>query len=170
MDMAENVHAGVLSGRNDVRLLARVDGEDARHFRLREFANADGLAMVHASVLVSLERVRRDLCAMAGETVWVIITDAVRTEADLGRLAARLGWIDEGGAVSRNSKHLARYGGIAVDLVASVARTRKRLPQRVLGEVCRRHFDWVKDDYKDGHVHADNRAVLAGETRQQTPK
>lgn len=116
--------------------------------------------MVHASTLDSLERVRRELCAMAEEDVWVIITDGVRTPGDLERLAARLGWTDEGGAVSRRSKHLAEFGGIAVDLVAVLAGNRQRVPQRTLGTVCRRHFDWVKDDYGDGHVHADNRGVL----------
>lgn len=144
-------------GRNDIALVAMVDGVECSHFRIREFENRDGLAMVHASTLVSLERVRRDLCAEAGEEVWVIVTDAVRTQADLERLAARLGWTDDGGAVSRRSKHLACFGGIAVDLVAVIARTRERIPQRTLGAVCRRHFDWVKDDYRDGHVHADNR-------------
>ena len=51
----------------------------------------------------------------------------------------------------------AGAGGIAADLVAVNARTRERVPQRIVGTVCRRHFDWVKDDYNDGHVHADNR-------------
>ena len=149
-----------VAGRNDVRLVVDLDGEAVSHFRLKEFENRDGLTMVHASALLSLERVRRDLCAMAGEPVWVIVTDAVRTRADLERLAARLGWTDEGGAVARFSKHLAAYGGIAVDIIAVVARTRTRLPQRELGDVCRRHFDFVKDDYRDGHVHADMRGVL----------
>lgn len=147
-------------GRNDVRLQVCIDGEIQSHFRLKEFENADGLAMVHSSVLASLERVRRDLCAEVGEEVWVIITGAIRTPHDLERLAARLGWTDEGGAVSRDSKHLAKYGGIATDLVAVIVRTRERIAQATLGEVCRRHFDWVKDDYNDGHVHADNRKVL----------
>lgn len=142
---------------NDIPLLCHIDGLPASHFRLREFANADGLAIVHPSLVESLERTRRDLCREAGETVWLIITSATRTEADLARLAARLGWVDEGGAVSRDSKHLARCGGIAADLVASVARTRERIPQAALAAVCRRHFDYVKADYSDGHVHADNR-------------
>ena len=144
-------------GRNDIRLLAQVDGKECANFRLREFENANGLAMVHATTLESLERVRRDLCAQANETVWVIVTDALRTPEDLVRLAARLGWADEGGQVSRRSRHLAEFGGIAVDVVAVIARTRERIPQRALGAVCRRYFDWVKDDYADGHVHADNR-------------
>jgi hypothetical protein len=144
-------------GRNDVRLLVMLDGEPMSHFRLCEFENGDGLAMVHASMLTSLEGVRRDLCAMAGEDMWVIVTDAVRTPLELERLAARLGWDDEGGAVARQSKHLTSFGGIAVDLVAVIANTRRRVPQETLGAVCRKHFDWVKDDYSDGHVHADNR-------------
>lgn len=146
------------SWRNDVRLVVDLDGEPASHFTLREFENGDGLAMVHRTTLESLERVRRDLCAAGGEEVWLIVTDAVRTQADLERLAKRLGWIDQGGTVARDSKHLAKYGGIAVDLVAVVASTRRRIPQDLLGALCRRHFDWVKDDYRDGHVHADNRA------------
>ncbi len=148
------------NGRNDVRLLTTLGGEDVSHFRLREFENRDGLAMVHSATLVSLEAVRRDLRAMAGEEVWVIVTDAVRTDTDLERLAARLGWIDRGGAVSRDSKHLAKYGGIAVDLIAVSADSRMRVPQATLGKACLRHFDWVKDDYADGHVHADNRGLL----------
>ncbi len=146
-------------GRNAIPLVAEVDGERLTHFRLREFENRDGLAMVHASTLEALERVRRDLGAMAGEEVWVIITDAVRTQKDLERLAARLGWTDEGGLVSRRSKHLAEFGGIAVDLIAMAAGTRRRVPQKTVGAACRRYFDWVKDDYRDGHVHADNRDV-----------
>lgn len=146
-----------VQGRNDVRLMVDVDGDACCHFHLREFENAEGLAMVHVSTVVSLERVRRDLCALFGETVWIIIKDGVRTRRDLEDLASRLGWQDEGGVVSRHSKHLTEYGGIAVDLIAVVARTRKRVPQETLGAVCRRHFDWVKDDYGDGHVHADNR-------------
>ena len=77
--------------------------------------------------------------------------------ADLERLAVRYGWTDEGGRVARRSRHLAEFGGIAADLVARVARTRAAVPQHTLGMVCRRYFDWVKDDYSDGHVHADNR-------------
>lgn len=148
------------SRRNDVRLLSTLDGEDVAHFRLREFANADGLAVVHPELLLALERVRRELNAMAGEAVWVIVKDGVRTEADLSRLAARLGWADEGGSVSRDSMHLAKYGGIAVDVIAVITNSRHRVPQVTLGNICRRHFDFVKDDYADGHVHADLRGRL----------
>jgi hypothetical protein len=134
-----------------------IDGQPASHFRLYEFENGDGLAMVHASLLESLERVRRDLGAMLNQEVWILVTDAVRTPADLEQLAARLGWADQGGLVSRDSKHLVKYGGIAADIVAVVAGTKRRIAQRTLGVVARRHFDFVKDDYADGHVHVDNR-------------
>ena len=87
--MRKTYKVGAL-GRNDVKLTALVDGERLTNFRLREFENADGLAMVHSTTLESLERVRCELCAMAGEDVWVIITDAVRTQRELNRLAARL--------------------------------------------------------------------------------
>jgi hypothetical protein len=147
-----------MRGRNDVKLVTSLGGEQLGHFRLCEFENSEGLAMIHGTVLQSLEGVRRELCAMACEDVWIIITDGVRTQTDLDRLAMRLGWADEGGAVARNSKHLAKFGGIAVDLIAVIARTRGRVPQQTVGAVCRRFFDWVKDDYSDGHVHADNRA------------
>ncbi len=152
--------AGSCKGRNDVPLLVRLDGETVSHFRLREFENADGLAMVHPKALEALEQVRRDLCDEAGEEVWVIITNAIRTQDDLQSLAERLGWIDEGGTVSRDSKHLVKYGGIAVDVIAVVARTHDRVTQAHLGQLCSRYFDWVKDDYSDGHVHADVRGVM----------
>lgn len=149
-----------LSGRNDIRLLTYLDSQPVSNFRLKEFETSDGLAMVHAATLLGLEKVRRDLRLLAGEDVWVIITDAARTPEELERLGARLGWSDQGGSVSRDSRHLTRYGGIAVDFVAVIARTRRRIPQRTLGDICRRHFDFVKDDYADGHVHADQRSLL----------
>ena len=144
-------------GRNDIQLLTMLDGVPTSHFKLKEFENRDGLAMVHESVLAALEKTRRDLCTRYNEEVWILITDAVRTQKDLQRLAVRYGWTNEGGTVARRSKHLAEFGGIAVDMVAVIARTRTRVPQKVLGALCRKYFDFVKDDYKDGHVHADNR-------------
>ena len=66
--MSNDIRKGALRGRNDVKLSVTLDDEEARNFRLREFENAEGLAMVHASAMTSLEEVRRDLCAMAGET------------------------------------------------------------------------------------------------------
>lgn len=144
-------------GRNDIQLWTYLDGAMVSHFRLREFENAEGLAMIHVSVLESLEKVRRDLIAEHQEEVQILITDAVRTRADLDQLAQRLGWTDEGGQVARNSRHLTAFGGIAVDLVAVFASSKKRLPLPTVAAACRRHFDYVQADYPDGHVHADNR-------------
>ncbi len=142
-----------MNDRNDIRLIDPGTGEPG-HFRLREFENNDGLAMVSPGVLWGLERVREEL--NTGDEVWIIVTDAVRTDADLERLVVRLGWVDEGGAVSRDSKHLAKYGGIAVDIVATWRDSRTRFPVLDVAHACRHYFDWVKL-YSDGHVHADNR-------------
>lgn len=142
-------------GRNNIRLWTVVDGKMVSHFRLKEFENPDGLAVVHEQLLVALEKTRRDLCEKYERSVEVIITCGVRTQQDQERLAKVLGWADKGGAVARDSKHLPKWGGVAVDLKAVMGGT--RIPQRTLGDICRRHFDWVKDDYADGHVHADVR-------------
>ncbi len=143
--------------RNDIKLWTVLDDEPVSHFRLYEFENVDGLAMIHPSVLDSLELTRRDLCTEAHEEVYIIVTDAVRTQQDLDRLAARFGWTSEGGTVSPLSKHLIRFGGIAVDILARTAAHSVPIPQKVLGPISARYFDWVKHDYLDGHVHADNR-------------
>jgi hypothetical protein len=144
-------------GRNDIPLLCVLDGQPMSNFRLREFQSPGGLVMVHRSLVASLERVRRDLAKLAGGEVRVVVTSGLRTPEDQERLAARLGWTDRGGLVARDSRHLPRHGGIAADIVAVVAATGARVPQKTLGQICRRHFDYVKDDYADGHVHADNR-------------
>jgi len=134
------------------------------HFRLSEFENADGLVMVNPSVVRSLELTRFVLCQQYDREVQIIIKDAFRTEADNNRLGEKLGWTDEGGLVARDSKHLAKYGGIAVDIVARYREGDKwiRVPQEILAAACRDHFDYVKADYKDGHVHADNRERSKG--------
>ncbi|MCK5863365.1 MAG: hypothetical protein KAH38_12825 [Candidatus Hydrogenedentes bacterium] len=146
-----------MHGRNNISLLTDLDGERISHFKLREFENKDGLAMVHTNTLIALEKTRRALCTHYGTDVQILITDAVRTLEDLKRLAARYGWIDEGGTVARRSKHLAEFGGIAVDIIAVVTHNRNPVPPKVLGSLCRRYFNFVKDDYRDGHVHADTR-------------
>lgn len=151
-----------MNRRNRIRLMT--SAEEPSHFVLCEFENDDGWAMVHQSVVDSLEHVRRDLCGTYSMDVEVLIKGSTRTEARLAALAAQYGWTDEGGLVSRDSKHLAKYGGIAVDIVARIALTKTRVKQSVLGAVCRRYFDLVKDDYADGHVHCDNRDRIGEKT------
>ncbi|HOV61944.1 MAG TPA: hypothetical protein PK349_12880 [Candidatus Hydrogenedentes bacterium] len=145
---------------NAVRLWTCVDGAWVSHFTLREFANPAGLCVVHPCLLESLERTRADLSRQYGHEVLLLITDATRTPEDNQRLAARLGWTDQGGWVARDSRHLAHYGGIAVDLRARLASGEPVPPDRLAG-VCRKHFDYVRAGYPDGHVHADNRARAA---------
>jgi hypothetical protein len=129
------------------------------NFRLREFANKQGLAIVHPSLVISLERLREYLRNEYDSDVRIQITCGTRTEQDNVELAGRLGWTDEGGAVSRNSKHLPQYGGCAADIKAYIpnwdGHGKFTLPQREVGRVARKFFSYVKDDYEDGHVHVD---------------
>ena len=143
--------------RRDVWL--SVERPEGSHFTLREFANAEGLAVVHPAMLEAIERTRASLCEAYGEDVRIRVTCGTRTQADNVRLAARLGWTDEGGTVARDSKHLPRYGGIAVDFYAVTA-SGQGVPQAVVAEHARKFFRYVKSDYADGHVHADMRGVV----------
>ena len=130
------------------------------HFRLREFEDEDGLVVIDPGLVQSLELLRRDLSRFYSKDVQIVITSGTRTEADNEKLAERLGWCENGGQVARDSKHLPKYGGIAVDMYA---RYREGaiwavVPQTTLGSACLVHFAYVKADYPDGHVHADNRS------------
>jgi hypothetical protein len=58
--------------------------------------------------------------------------------------------------VSRVSRHLPKYGGIAVDFYAVYANG-KRVAQKTVAKIARKYFDYVNDKYSDGHVHGDNR-------------
>lgn len=149
-----------MKGRNNIPLYTRINGELVSHFTLREFETDTGVVMLDLRTLKSLELLRRDLNELFTEEVWVIITSALRTVEKQEELATRLGWTDEGGAVSRDSQHLPCHGGVAVDLVAVSSKSRGRVPQELVGQLARNHFVFVKDDYPDGHVHADNREVL----------
>lgn len=144
-------------GRNAIYLFSSPAPNSISHFQLCEFETRDGLAMVHSSVLTSLERVRLDLALHLQQTVHLIITDAVRTQSDLERLAQKYGWQNEGGTVSENSMHLAKHGGIAVDLIAKTEASQTPISQHILAQYCRIHFDYVNSAYADGHVHCDNR-------------
>lgn len=147
-----------MTGRNNVRLAIFVDGQwIVSHFSLKEFENSRGWAMVHHSVVESLEKLRSALSEMMGEEIEIIVTNATRTEEENTRLGERYGWTSEGGKVAKNSKHLEKYGGIAVDFYARKKQGKGRIPSELVGSVARRYFCFVKSDYPDGHVHADNR-------------
>jgi len=129
------------------------------HFKLSEFDNADGYAMIDSSVVRSLELTRKALGRQYGCDVRIIVTCATRTAEHNERLGSELGWTDEGGLVARDSRHLAKYGGIAVDICAEfdIEGVCTPVVQTNLASACRDHFAYVKADYQDGHVHADNR-------------
>ena len=148
--------------RNDVKLCYYNAGHPiVSHFNLREFETGDGFVMVDASVLVSLERVRADLGVQYGCEVRIYITCCVRTNAENEALGERLGWTHEDGIVARDSRHLPKYGGIAVDIYAVIRSSTgtNKVPQAAVAKACREHFEYVKADYYDGHVHADNREI-----------
>jgi hypothetical protein len=146
--------------KNDFALYWDFEGEELRsHFKLREFESSSGLVVVDPGLIRSLEMVRRDLERFFQEAIQIVITSGTRTEADNERLAERLGWCEDGGLVARDSRHLPKYGGIAVDCYArySDGGPWTIVPQTILESACRVHFAYVKADYRDGHVHADNR-------------
>jgi hypothetical protein len=49
------------------------------------------------------------------------------------------------------------YGGIAVDFYARFKQSKKYIPASKIATLCKKYFDFVKADYPDGHIHADNR-------------
>jgi len=128
------------------------------NFSLHEFEMKEGTVLLHPSVLPSLEGLRYALGEHYGEEICIHITGSTRSQAYNEILGKAQGWIDQGGTVSRVSRHLPEYGGIAVDFYAYRKKGKKRIPQKELGRLAREYFDYVKDDYKDGHVHADNRS------------
>jgi len=137
--------------RNRIRL--------SKHFWLSEFEDDCGWVMIHPSIIDSLETLW-SLCAKEiGEDVEVIITGATLTAAAHYALGTRLGWTDGDppGPVSRTSYHREEHGGVAVDFYVRNKRTKERLPQRLVGFKAIGCFNFVKDDYADGHIHGDNR-------------
>jgi len=152
-------------GRNRISLYSCVDGQQVSHFTMREFENSDGLVMVHKTMLLALELVHRDLnLECGGDLIGIMVTDAVRTGQELERLAKLYGWIGEqpGGRVSRDSRHLVRYGGIAVDFQAwtledgKIRHGQSRLiSMQKVASIALRYFDWVK--VYSSHVHGDQR-------------
>lgn len=124
------------------------------HFTLQE------ITPIHESVFESLELVRAHLNHDRGGGVTIVITDAARSQADNDVLRDKYG-----SSVSKTSKHLSHtvnvktgavVGCVAVDFRAHDAEG-ERVPQAEVAAVAKLYFDWVKADYTDGHIHADNR-------------
>lgn len=134
------------------------------HFRGYEFENSAGFVMVDDSVVSSLELTRASLIMRYQCECQIMVTSTVRTQEENEYLARAYGWTDQGGTVARDSRHLPKYGGIAVDIYARYRDGTKwvQVPAKVLGLVCESYFSYVKADYMDGHVHADNRQITEG--------
>jgi len=143
---------------NDFQLCTMLDGELVSNFNLREFMNPEGWALIHPDAVKALEQTRRYLNTRHPKADIIIrITNTTRTPAQLNALAEKLGWIDEGGLVARNSKHLTHYGGIAVDFKAYSRNRKEELPNSEVGPVAQLYFGFVKYDYADNHIHGDTR-------------
>lgn len=136
-------------GRNDVWLGLDAAGAKESHFRLAEFGGRGGVCMVNRELLAALEALRFALGVELGREVAVRITHCLR-------------WGDFAGdpdAVA-DSMHLAKYGGIAADVLAYDVATGARVSQVLVAAVAARIFDFVKGDYADYHVHCDMRSVV----------
>ncbi len=134
----------------------------SEHFSLHEFENErDGLVVLHPLTLESLEACRTDLCKHYGREIAIVVTCGTRTETSNRALAQRYGWTDTGGRVARNSKHLPKHGGIAVDWHATFAGTQRRCSLKTVAQIAWRHWDVVLDHYPS-HIHTDNRERAKG--------
>ena len=154
-----------MSGRNRIPLMVYLNGEFGRsNFSLHEFESRDGTVVVHSLLLQGLQLIRNELGRLYDANVPIIVNSGTRSEADNIELAGRLGWIDEGGVVSKDSKHLPKWGGIAADIRSGRMTTTRMLgldlseafvvPVAKIGEVARTIFPYVNDSYRN-HVHVD---------------
>ena len=140
---------------NRNRIWTLINGELVSHFRASEFEMTDGRVVIDARIPALLEMVRADIHIGSGNEAAIVVTNTCRTQDDLVRLAGEYGWQENGGRVSRDSKHLVKYGGIAVDIQAYYVESGEPVPIPYLAQVCRSWFDFVKP--YDDHVHGDIR-------------
>ena len=135
--------------------LLRTSWGKISNFRLSEFANKEGLAMVHLPTLDALQKTRDRLNVVLDGGVSIIITNATRTPADNIKLGERYGWTDSGGKVSRDSQHLTSNGCNGVDFIA-VNSIGEPIPRSIVASSARKYFKFMKS-YRDGHIHGDMR-------------
>lgn len=134
--------------RNDVHV--------SPHFTLEEFAdhNNNGLVVLDSELPMHLELLRWTAQRLLNKRVLVRITSGTRSERSNNKLAKQLGWTDNGGLVSPNSRHLPRFGGIAADLQLSISLQNHLLPAHELLTLARPIFPYCKpiDDFS---IHVD---------------
>lgn len=148
------------------------DIQVSEHFKLYEFEDrADGhLVVLHPLTLLRLELLHRALAKSIGHPIDIIVTCGTRTPRSNKQLAKLLGWTDEGGLVSRNSKHLPKFGGIAVDLYALDHELRVLVPTKTVADIAQRFFNVVLDHYPT-HIHVDLRhCVPPNSPHPETPE
>ncbi len=145
---------------NDIRLIDPVT-DLLGHFSLYEFQNINHIACIHKLQLERLEKLRAAISKDQGVECPIIPTSGIRTEEDNRALAVKFGWSDEDGRVSRNSKHLLRYGGIATDILVTRKGVKSYLPGAYVAQMARPIFAFIKY-YDDDSVHVDSRDVLEG--------
>ncbi|KKN23249.1 hypothetical protein LCGC14_0906940 [marine sediment metagenome] len=130
----------------------------SEHFMLYEFEDrADGnVVVLHPMQVIRLEELHLACSESLGREVAVYITCGTRTQASNRKLAGLLGWTDQGGLVSRTSKHLPKFGGIASDLHVVDKEFGQLMPTLKVADLARPLFDVVIDHYPT-HIHVDLR-------------
>lgn len=122
------------------------DIQVSEHFKLFEFAdhNDSELVVLNPMLPRRLERVRSILCTTFQIEIIIVVNSGTRTPKSNALLAETLGWIDQGGSVSKDSTHQPEYGGIAADIQALYAATRQPVNHGNLIAAARSAFDYVK--------------------------
>jgi len=123
------------------------DFQISEHFNLREFANRKGEVKLETELVNTLEELRKAL-----QHPMIIITSGYRSPADNEELATRLGWIEDGGLVSKDSQHME---GKAADIIAYNPHTRTYISPTRVAEVASKLFSFVKA--YEAHTHVDVR-------------
>jgi len=128
------------------------------HFRLYEFEDRafDHVVVLHPLLLERLELLHSALAEKLEHQVAICITRGSVTVRSNNQLGKILGWIGEGGIVSRNSRHLTKFGGIAADLYTIDQETGLMVPTGTVADEARPLFDVVLDHYPT-HIHVDLR-------------
>lgn len=136
------------------------DIQVSKHFKLFEFEDPeDGhVVVLHPLLLNQLEQYHEAISQTLGHNIAIVVTSGTRTQRSNKRLANRFGWTDYGGLVSRNSRHLPKFGGIAVDFYALDKETKQIVNTTFAAGLADEFFDVVLDHYPT-HIHVDLRTA-----------
>lgn len=143
-----------MSRRTGGARLCTSDGKPS-NFWEHEFQSHSGYCFAPQVLVDVLQKMRNYVRDATGREHRVIITDGGRTYGDNVELAERLGWIDDGGPVSKYSKHLFTEGSCAVDFYL-VSTDGIVMPAEEVKKLVGPVFDFFQT-YPDGHCHGDMR-------------